>query len=114
MSSTAEHHQLVNEIRLTLGREHDFTLWNNSKVEFVKGRARAKPGLVKGASDLVGILAPMGRMIGLEVKTGQARQTPQQKLFADLLRKRGGFACVVRSVPDAILALERARKGLSE
>jgi hypothetical protein len=35
----------------------------------------------------------------------------EQKLFRDLIRSHGGFYCIVRSVEQALAALERARKG---
>ena len=111
MTTTADHTELVAEIRKALGREPDFTLWLNSKPSVRNGKVIAKPGLVKGAADLVGILAPLGRFVALEAKTGNARLMPHQRLFLDLVRKRGGFAAEVRSVDDARDALERARRG---
>ncbi len=117
---TALHKQCVNEIRKALGRESDFTLWENSKVQIVKGEPRAMPGLTKGASDMLGILAPHGRLVALEMKTGKAVPTDEQKMFLELVRKRGGFACIVQadSVDDAVerarAALTRARLGMTE
>lgn len=76
---------------------------------------RIRYGLVpKGGADLIGMMAPTGRLIALEVKTPKGRPTPEQLLFLDLVRRRGGFACIVRSVPEALAAVERARQGLSE
>ena len=114
MSSTHEHTELVTNTRLALGREPDFTLWPNSKVTYVDGQPRAKPGLCKGASDLIGILSPNGRLVALEAKTGEATTTKEQKLFLNLVRKRGGFAAVFHTVEEAKAALERARNGASE
>ncbi len=117
---TALHKECVNEIRKALGREQDFTLWENSKVQIVKGEPRAMPGLTKGASDMLGILAPHGRLVALEMKTGSARPTDEQRMFLELVRKRGGFACVVHAdskeeaVTNARAALERARMGFNE
>lgn len=114
MSSAREHSVLVNVICLTIGRERDFTLWSNSKVTFYDGKPQAKPGLQVGASDLLGILGPNGRWVALEVKTGNARPSATQRRFLELIRKRGGFACVVRSAEEAVNALNRARRGESE
>ncbi len=117
---TALHKQCVNEIRKALGRESDFTLWENSKVQIVKGAPRAMPGLTKGASDMLGILAPCGRLFTIEMKTGSARPTEEQTMFIELIRKRGGFACIVQadSVEEAVekarAALTRARLGMTE
>lgn len=116
MTTTADHTELVHAIRVALGREPDFTIWQNSKVTYDRrtGKPKAKPGLQTGASDLVGILFPYGRMVCLEAKTGNATLMPHQRLFAQLIRSRGGFATVVRSVDDARAALDRARRGDSE
>lgn len=111
---TAQHKLIVNEIRKRLGREQDFTLWENSKVQIVKGEPRAMPGLTTGASDLLGILAPHGRLVALEVKTGKAVATEEQRMFMDLVRSRGGFACIVHTPEEAVAALFRARDGKSE
>lgn len=68
-------------------------------------------GLQKGSADLIGVLAPEGRFLALEVKTPKGRISKEQELFLSLVRKQGGFACVVRSVDDALAAIERAKKG---
>jgi hypothetical protein len=98
---------IVASIRLALGREHDLVLWRNS----VWSQRRAVPGLGVGSSDLIGCLAPHGRMVALEVKTDRGRASQEQILFLELVRSMGGFACVVRSADEARAALERARAG---
>lgn len=117
MSSTAEHTKLVNDTRLELGLEQDFTIWLNAKVTYVDGQPRAKPGLGKGSADLIGILnSPLdrGRFVALEAKTGGATTTKEQRMFMDLVRRRGGFAAVFHTVEEAKAALQRAREGKSE
>jgi len=114
MSSTHEHTRLVNETRLDLGMEPDFTMWLNAKVTYVDGQPRAKPGLGKGSSDLIGILSPAGRIVALEAKTGDAKPTKEQVLFMALIRKRGGFAAIFHTVEEARAALDRARNGMHE
>ena len=56
----------------------------------------------------------LARLFVLEVKTPVGRATPEQKNFLRVVRMAGGFGAFVRSVDDAIAALERARKGASE
>jgi hypothetical protein len=114
MNRSNDHTVLLNEIRQELGDEPDFTLWLNSKVTMRQGKPIAKPGLVKGSSDLLGILEPQGRIVALEAKTGNAKPSADQQMFLNLVRKRGGFAAVVRSVDDARSALARARLGLKD
>lgn len=114
--TTSQHTRLVDSIRLALGREPDLTLWPNPvkhvEVPSADGRVvHLRTGLAVGSADLIGILAPAGRLVALEVKTGRAVASPQQVMWAELVRRRGGFAAVVRSVEEATAALERARRG---
>lgn len=108
------HSSLVRELRLTLGNLPDLVLWPNQSGVAQYGQARVKYGLAKGSSDLIGILSPSGRFVALEAKTGDAVTTAEQKLFVALVRKMGGFACVVRSKEEGLAAIERAREGQCE
>jgi hypothetical protein len=111
---------IVVAIRLRLGEEPDLVLWRQSVagVEVFDpktGRSRWQhAGLPKGSSDLIGVLAPLGRFVALEAKTPRGRLTPDQKAWLALVRRFGGFATSVRSVEDALAALERARRGETE
>lgn len=103
-------------IRLQLGKETDLVLWRNecgvARHEDEDGKIRTvRYGLIRGSSDLVGILAPRGRLFALEVKTETGVATREQELFLALVRKMGGFAAVVRCPEEASAALERARRG---
>jgi len=111
VSETVPEAVLQNQIRLALGREPGVTLWrNNTGVAEHRG-ARVRYGLCVGSADLIGILAPAGRFFALEIKTATGRVSPDQVRFLNLVRNRGGFAAVVRSVDEARDALERARMG---
>jgi hypothetical protein len=100
-------------IRLALGRMTDVVLWRNSTGVARPNDRVVRYGLCVGSSDLIGILAPSGRFIALEVKMPVGRLTLEQRQFLELVRRRGGFACVVRSVDDAVAAMDRARAGAS-
>lgn len=108
------------EIRLALGRDPTLVLWRNTVGMSTHTDPRTNRttsqrfGLAVGSADLVGILAPAGRFVALEVKTATGRVRPEQAQWLALVRTRGGFAAVVRSVPDALAAIERARAGASE
>jgi hypothetical protein len=69
-----------------------------------------------GGSDLIACVR--GRFVALEVKPPGARTKPAravlQEQFRRLVRSAGGFACVVRSVDEALAAVARAREGASE
>jgi hypothetical protein len=67
-----------------------------------------------GHADILGCLAPSGRLVGLEVKTATGRVTPAQVAWAERIRSVGGFVATVRSVDEARAALERAKGGERE
>lgn len=120
MSHVNDETRLQQDIRLALGLEKDLTLWRNNvgKATAYDDKTPDKPryikfGLAPGSADLVGILAPAGRWFALEVKTPTGRVEPEQEEWLALVRRLGGFACVVRSVDDAHAALGRARTGAS-
>ena len=112
-------------IRLELGKLPDLVLWRNSTGVTQDEERKRRYGLCVGSADLVGILrmplvvagvdgASIGRWIALEVKSARGRTSPEQDKFLSLVRRMGGFAAVVRSVGEAIAAIERARAGASE
>jgi hypothetical protein len=108
--------RILHDIRLALGREPDLVLWRLGAGVTVdkKTGKHYRAGLVPGAADLIGILAPSGRRWGLffalEVKTARSRLSPQQKLWGELVTRMGGFYRVVRSVDEARAALDDARR----
>lgn len=115
--------EISDAVRLALGAEVDLVLWRNNTgvAEHATldgdGKLRVdtvRYGLVRGGSDFVGVLAPRGRWFALEAKSATGRATPEQLAFLALVRRMGGFACIVRSVEDARAALARARTGASE
>lgn len=106
-------------IRLYLGQQPGVVIWRNQtgQAEYYNkdGKPRYVPfGLCEGSADLIGILAPTGRILAFEIKTAKGRAAEKQQLFLELVRKRGGFACIARSVEEAAAALNRARLGESQ
>jgi hypothetical protein len=115
------HSAAVRAIRLRLGRRKDVVLWQNQNgVAAFESGAKVKYGLVKGASDLVGIIKPSGRWFTIEVKTGGGAASPEQSMFIALIRNMGGFSTVIHASGEddaanqAELALGRAQAGESE
>lgn len=110
--------QIQDAVRLALGKVNDLVLWRNNvgAAQHWNGREveTVKYGLANGSADLVGVLAPSGRWVALEVKAPKGRTTDEQDRWLALVRKMGGFACVVHSVEEALAALDRARKGERE
>lgn len=83
-------------------------LWrNNTGVANYNG-TRVVYGLGIGGADLVGILRPSGRGFALEVKTATGRLSPEQKAWHRAWVGAGGFVACVRSVGEALKALEEA------
>lgn len=104
--------EILAEIRLALGMDAGVVLWRNSVgLAFTNGRP-IHYGLAVGSSDLLGICD--GRFVALEVKTSAGRVAAAQAQFLDLVRAKGGFACVVRSPEEALAAIARCRAGASE
>jgi hypothetical protein len=109
--------QIQYAIRLALGSHPRLVLWrNNTGVAKFKDQS-VRYGLCVGSSDLIGILdmpCGVGRFIALECKTAKGAPTREQVLFLELVRKRGGFAAIVRSPEEALRAVERALAGATE
>lgn len=101
--------KLVKEILLALGNEPDLIVWRNNtgKLADVNGRW-VTYGLGVGSADIIGVLAPWGRFVALEVKD-RGQQTEQQHNWEMALRGKGGSYTVVRSVADAKNAVEAVR-----
>lgn len=119
MPGTQPEAYLQAAIRLALGLEEGLALWLNpagiAEHTNAAGRSqRTRYGVGKGGADLIGVLGPTGRFVALEVKTESGRLKPHQAAWLALVRKLGGFACVVRSVGDARAAIARARQGACE
>jgi hypothetical protein len=71
-------------------------------------------GLAKGSSDLVGLVQmPNGaaRFTCLEIKQGSGYESEEQEAFRAAVNRFGGYAAVVRSVDEALKAVEEARRG---
>lgn len=60
-----------------------------------------------GAADLCGVLSD-GRILQLEVKSKTGYLGPNQKLWGAMVAKFGGVYACVRSVEEALGAVERA------
>ena len=71
----------------------------------------AHSGLAVGSSDLVGLVPPFGRFIGIEVKRPRfGRVSARQERWLALVRSFGGVAGVARSVEEALELVAAARR----
>lgn len=106
MTTAREHRNLRNEIRLACSMAGVVLFVNESGMAHHDNRW-TRYGVGRGGADLIGLVD--GRFIALEVKTGNAKATKEQKMFLDLIRANGGYAVVVRSVEDALNAIRDCR-----
>jgi hypothetical protein len=58
-----------------------------------------------GTPDIMGIIGPGGRMLGIEVKDAKGRQRPDQKTFERVITSYGGIYILARCVDDVDRAL---------
>ncbi len=115
MSSSADHTRLVRAILAECGAMPGVLLGANASgraaymSEKTGQRFRVPYGWpAKGGPDLLAAVAPLGRLLAFEVKTGNARPTREQRDCHAALRAVGVEVHVVRSVDAARAALAHA------
>ena len=114
--SAAEHAKLVHDILEELGPLPGVVIGLNAsgraKYMSTSGRCSVVPygwPAGTGGPDLLAVVAPLGRMVAFEAKTGRATATAEQRAVHAALRAVGVVVAVVRSVAEARAALEVAR-----
>lgn len=65
--------------------------------------------LAPGGPDVLAVVAPRGRLVALECKTGGAETTAEQRAVHEALRAVGVTVAVVRCVEEARQALSERR-----
>ena len=77
------------------------------------GRVKVKRGWMhlapEGTPDIVAIVPPHGRFLGLEVKTDEGTERDGQLEFAKGARRHGAAVCTVRSPREAVAAWQAAK-----
>lgn len=105
MDNTKEHQKLVDDILFAVGSHKRIRLWTrNVGFDYMR---KIKFG-VEGEADLQGIIAPTGRMLGIECKTGTGRLSAAQKRWRDMLIKFGGLYIEARSIDQVLDEINRA------
>lgn len=117
MSETA----ISRAIRERLALERDVLVWRNNSGSLETNNGRwVTFGIGVGSADLIGLVTwptsmrDVARFFALEIKTPTGRVTNEQVQWARAVRARGGFVAVVRSVEEAMAALDRCRAGAVE
>ena len=98
---------LTAAILVALGSRTDCRVWRQNTGVAAYGHRAVRFG-VPGQADISGIFAD-GRRIELEVKRPGERTTPEQDRWGAMIVKFGGVYAVVRSVEEAVAAVENAR-----
>lgn len=94
------------------------TAWVNDSVGIWDQKAQAyranrSPYRIKGVADILGVVAPNGRLLAIEVKVPETRSpdgkrilrrkgmpSPEQVAFIEMVNRMGGIAFVARSIKD--------------
>lgn len=102
---------LVNLILATLLFRYKTTLklWRNNTGAFKTEGGKFLRFGSAGSPDLIGVLCPGGRFVGLEVKTDKGKLSPQQAAWLQDAGDLGALVGVVRSVEEAIALIESGR-----
>lgn len=100
-----EHSDLVAAILTKFGARPGLRIWAQRT-----GAAKRRKGPfirfgTPGQADISGVLAPSGRRVEIEVKTGSAVQSKEQRNWQAMIEKHGGLYVVARSVEDVERAL---------
>lgn len=116
--------EVQSEIRLAIGQLPDVRVWRNNVGQLSQrradgGKSTVRYGLCNGSSDLLCIVAPHGRWLAIEVKAedwrpaksgAKFKHEEEQRAWMGIVRTFGGVAGFARSVDEAMVLVEEARK----
>jgi hypothetical protein len=83
------------------------TLWRNARG--YDPERKVKYGIGDGGADYLGLYAPHGLFVAVEMKTTTGTQQPNQIAFQALVERLGGVYAICRDEGDARQLLERLR-----
>lgn len=91
---------LVQAILLEFGARPGLRIWRHNV-----GAAKTRTGAVvkfgtRGQPDIMGIMAPSGKMIAIECKAGRGVLSKEQRLWRAMFEAHGGLYIEARSVAD--------------
>lgn len=101
--STGEHQKVVKLVLLKMTSEHCRVWANNTGVGRSLNDDRIVRFGLKGSPDIIGLYK--GIFLGVEVKTGNARQTKDQKNFQAMIDRVGGIYIVCQNNVEQIAEL---------
>lgn len=114
-SSPAErgraHDALVNAVLLAIGARPQVRVWRIESKQAYTPTGVPFRAVPEGTPDIEGVLAPTGRLLVIEIKTGKAVPSEQQRRRLAMYRAFGAVAGVARSVEQVVSAVEAALRG---
>lgn len=90
--------QLQNDILRAFGTLPNLRLWRANVGAARIGQRVVRFG-IPGQADLTGIL-PDGRRLEIEVKSPHGRQSPQQRIFQQMIERFHGVYILARNIDD--------------
>jgi len=119
MSKHASESELLRSIHLTIGGRPDVRLWRSNvgvavPIGMLCPRCRTLPPIrygLPGMGDLIGLIAPTGRLLSIETKSTKGRMTQEQLSWHEMVVRFGGVSCApCRSIEEAVAAVEGAQR----
>jgi len=105
--SSEAHTKLVRDIQLACSHGNVRLFINTNGLFYRENGIPVKVGLFVGCGDLIGFICEtfnktlVARLVMIEVKTGKATATTEQRDAIKMINRMGGYAGVARSVEDA-------------
>ena len=87
---------------LSICSAYSVNAWRQNNVRAVKGRTFTGK---KGVPDVIGF-TKKGKFLGVEIKAGKDKLSPEQKQFHEDLKEKGGISVIIRTYED-VKKLER-------
>lgn len=98
-------HEIQQRILLAIGARPDLRVWRNNSGAVKNDRGQLIRFGCPGSADILGIMAPDGRFLAIEVKSDTGRQSDQQRHFQAMVENHGGLYILARSVDDVLRRL---------
>jgi hypothetical protein len=100
---------LVREATLWLS-ERAFVWRNNTGVARHPVTGQVVRFGIKGGADLLAVVPPFGRFLGVETKAKRGRQSAAQSVFEQAVRRAGGVYALAWSMEDVRRAFDEAQR----
>lgn len=105
------HDALVNQILLAIGAHPRVRVWRIEAKQARTPYGTPFMAVPEGTPDIEGVISPSGRLLAIEVKTGRAVASEQQRRRLTMYRAFGAVAGIARSVDSVVSAVEAALRG---